>query len=1040
MSGEDGPEPECSSPEEALLRHFYAWEMGGRGWQVHDRPVRPEPAFQPFHGHFFVAPPPSDDARRHTILSSLTQKAVSFVLGSPREIAPVLVPPVQSRPKDDPPRDFVELAVQLAPDATPEIENFEQLLVGLGGCRKPLAFELIGNGKKVILQFVVDEEDAPLVEGQLEAYFPEAVVSRGNGTLFWAWEEAHTDSSLVVEFGLSHEFMLPLATCQDLASDPFVAIVAVLAAVRRGEIGVVQVLFESVRHSWSQSVIRAVTRPDGSAFFDDAPEFLAQAKKKIARPLFAATLRIAAASFDEARMWQVTRNLTGALRQFSNPAGNELIPLSNDEYDDVTHVEDLLARRCRRSGMLLNSEELASFVHLPSEEVQSPKLERLKGRTKAASSAVTGHQLLLGTNVHNGRDTKVSMSTEQRVRHMHVIGASGTGKSTFLLNLILQDIVQGQGIGVIDPHGDLIDHIIARIPPSRIKDVVLVDPSDEAFPIGFNILSAHSDLEKTLLASDLVAVFRRYSTTWGDQMGSVLSNAVLAFLESTRGGTLADLRRFLIEPVFRNEFLSTVTDSHVLYFWKKEFPVLVGRPQAPLLTRLDTFLRPKPVRYMVSQKVNRLDFADIMDSGKIFLAKLAQGAIGEENASLLGSLLVSKFHQLTLGRQSQSESSRRLFALYCDEFGGYVTPSMGKLLSGARKFRLALVLSHQELQQINDPDVLSAIIGNAGTRICFRVGEKDAKTLADGFASFEQSELCNLSVGEAICRVGRSDDDFNLQTDMMKGIQTEQAAETRKAIIEHTRATYATKRELVEAEIARDRGEIEAPVPAKPVDPKKETGVAAESVPSEPEIENVEVVNNAEVVLEPQPVQAPVIKPRKQKAMPPMVAEMGKGGRRHKYLQHFIAQMGQGLGYRASIEMPTGSGAESVDVVLERESRRIAFEISVSSTVELELGNLKKCLAAGFTEIVMLCEETKTLNGLKREAERVVGGQDVLKNVKFMAADAPMPVDELLAMLGTMEVATVAGYKVKVSRKGVAGMDAEARKLAISKVMGKGMA
>ena len=207
---------------------------------------------------------------------------------------------------------------------------------------------------------------------------------------------------------------------------------------------------------------------------------------------------------------------------------------------------------------------------------------------------------------------------------------------------------------LIDPHGDLIDQVLARVPESRVTDVILVDPADTEFPVGFNILSAHSELEKTLLASDLVAVFRRLSTSWGDQMTSVLSNAVLAFLESTKGGTLADLRRFLVEADFRKEFLQTVRDPEVVYYWEKEFPLLSGKPQAPLLTRLDSFLRPRLVRNMVTQPTS-LDFTSIMNEGRILLVKLAQGAIGEENAALLGSLFVSKIHQLALGRQSLAE-------------------------------------------------------------------------------------------------------------------------------------------------------------------------------------------------------------------------------------------------------------------------------------------------------------------------------------------------------------------------------------------------
>jgi GTPase SAR1 family protein len=297
--------------------------------------------------------------------------------------------------------------------------------------------------------------------------------------------------------------------------------------------------------------------------------------------------------------------------------------------------------------MILNSDELIGFVHLPSSAVRSSIFERQSTKTKAAPMiARHGNGLLLGNNDHAGQTVEVRLSPEQRTRHCHIIGASGTGKSTLLFNLIRQDIENGAGIAVLDPHGDLIDRILGIIPQSRIDDVVLVDPSDSEYSVGFNILSAHSDLEKNLLASDLVAVFQRLSTSWGDQMNSVLKNAILAFLESDRRGTLADLQQFLIEKEFRNDFLKSVRDTYVVNYWHKSFPLLSGTKSiGSILTRLDTFLAQKPIRYMVSQPENRLDFAHIMDSSKIFLAKLPEGLLGRENSHLLGSLLVSKFQQ-----------------------------------------------------------------------------------------------------------------------------------------------------------------------------------------------------------------------------------------------------------------------------------------------------------------------------------------------------------------------------------------------------------
>jgi hypothetical protein len=347
--------------------------------------------------------------------------------------------------------------------------------------------------------------------------------------------------------------------------------------------------------------------------------------------------------------------------------------------------------------------------------------------------------------------------------------------------MIVQDMRNGEGLAVLDPHGDLIDEILGHVPEERIADVVLLDPSDEDFPIAFNILSAHSELEKNLLASDLVSVFRRLSTSFGDQMNTVLANAIIAFLESSERGTLSDLRRFLVEPNFRERFLETVRDPEIVYYWQKEFPLLGGRPQGPILTRLDTFLRPKVIRHMVSQKENRIDFSTIMNSRKILLAKLAQGLIGEENSYLLGTLIVSKLNQMAMSRQSMATSERKDFYLYVDEFHNFVTPSMAAILAGARKYHLGLVLAHQELQQLSnrDNDVASAVISNPYTRVCFRLGDFDAKKLEDGFSFFSAKELQNLGVGEAICRMERAEYDFNLKTTRLPGVAPELASRRR---------------------------------------------------------------------------------------------------------------------------------------------------------------------------------------------------------------------------------------------------------------------
>ncbi|MDP3179801.1 MAG: type IV secretion system DNA-binding domain-containing protein, partial [Spirochaetaceae bacterium] len=421
-------------------------------------------------------------------------------------------------------------------------------------------------------------------------------------------------------------------------------------------------------------MLRSVTHADGSALFVNAPELLPGAKEKVSRQLFAAVVRIAVSAESDARVWEIATNVAGALGAYGSRSGNELVPLRNDEYPAEEHERDLIRRQTRRSGMLLNAKELTGFVHLPSGDVASPRLRQKSGKTKALPAELKrGRGIEIGMNHHHGVETPFVLTNEQRVRHVHVIGASGTGKSSLLFNMVRQDVESGAGLTLLDPHGDLIDRVLEIIPTERVGDVVLIDPSDEEFTVGFNILSAHSDWEKNLLASDLVSVFRRNSSAWGDQMNSVLQNAILAILESDRGGTLLDLRRFLLEPAFRNEFLKTIRDENIQYYWRHGFASLSGNKSVgSIVTRLDAFLSPKPLRYMVGQKANRLDFGDIMGAGKILLAKLSQGAIGRDNAHLLGSLLVAKIQSEAMSRQRESEASRRDHFLYIDEFHDFL--------------------------------------------------------------------------------------------------------------------------------------------------------------------------------------------------------------------------------------------------------------------------------------------------------------------------------------------------------------------------------
>jgi len=526
MAESDGYNSYLPSLSEELTANFYLWERRGRGWEVWDQPVHLEPIFYPFY-HFIPERVSQDDARKPSFLGSLFQGVGA---PEPKEFRPQLPEwHYEEDPEwffDDSALHEIRLSTSTKQKVTPEIA--ESLLLNLSYCSLPLSFEIIGTQEMVAVQITCREPDLAQTRQQLQAYFPDTTVVEEDGFLRNLWQEHH--STVIVDFGLSQEFMRPLRTFRNFEIDPLIGIIGAMEYLQEGELGLLQVLLQGTCEPWSESILRAVSDPQGKPFFSDTPETLALAKEKVRKPLFGAVIRVAGQSFSESRAWEIVRALGSGLTLLTSPQSNELIPLDNEDYPEEDHQEDVLLRQTRRGGMLINSEELVSLVHPPSVSVRTGKLIREVKKTKAAPALAQGHSLILGENLHQGKKSVVSLSPEQRLRHMHVIGATGTGKSTLLLNLIVQDINQGNGVAILDPHGDLIDRIMGYVPEKRSKDVILFDPADLEFPVGFNILSAHSEIEKNVLASDLVGVFKRLSTSWGDQMTSVLGNAILAFL------------------------------------------------------------------------------------------------------------------------------------------------------------------------------------------------------------------------------------------------------------------------------------------------------------------------------------------------------------------------------------------------------------------------------------------------------------------------------------------------------------------------------
>lgn len=997
--------------QQELTAQFYAWEILGRGWLHADHLVELEPPFTPFFGHFLRAPVLPDDGVRPTLLSSI---AGVFKQYKQQVVQEEQLPEISYAPfpySDE--SELISFAVLFPSLYKTSAAETTQFLSMLSYVQRPVSFEIHAGEERITMIIVCREDDAAYIEAQLHSSFHGVGFKREPVDIL---KILQTESAYAtVDFGLKEEFMRPLNLYRSMEPDSFLGMLSLCQYIQKGERIVLQVLFNGVMNAWQKSIIRSVSDREGNAFFADAPEMLPLAKEKVQQPLFACTIRavVFAPELDDA--FSLLHKIAFAITRQSQSGGNCVIPLSNEGYDLEQRMTDIAGRTSHRLGMLLNISELAQFVHFPSYTPAISKLFRKERKTKAVPDIAKENSICLGNNNHQALEIPVTISTEQRTKHTHIIGATGTGKSTLIAQLALQDIKQGRGIALFDPHGDLIEELLGRIPEQRMKDVILIDPADSDYPVGINLLQAHNDIEREILSSDLVASFKKLSTSWGDQMNAVLGNAILVFLESNKGGTLHDLRRFLVEREFRNHILATITDPSILYYWQKEYPLLKTNSIGPILTRLDTFLRPRILRNMVIQSQG-IDFAEVLAKKNILLVKLSQGLIGTENSFLLGSLILSKIHQAAFARQREG-TDRTPYFIYIDEFQHFVTPSVKDMLSGIRKYNIGLILSHQELQQVQreDADLLHAVLANAGIRIVFRTGEADAKKLAEGFSSFDYTDLLNLGKGEAIVRIEQPQYDCSLDTILPEEISIETRQQTSESIRNHSRSQYAMAKEKVEQILLqshpvqnRETQEGHRYKPEKDQQP-------VETKPMHPVVQKPLEITHTEKLTQP------------------------KQDSTHRYLQMLIKRMAESKGYTATLEVQLPDGSGSIDLVLQKDGKQIAVEVSVTTDASWELHNIEKCVQAAYTTIISVSGDLKQVEKIKKLYE-ASGINKEGCTVLFLTPDALFALlEEQLASPEVPEEQVIKGYRVKVSYDAVSQEELQRKRSSIAKVIAEAM-
>jgi hypothetical protein len=421
-------------------------------------------------------------------------------------------------------------------------------------------------------------------------------------------------------------------------------------------------------------------------------------------------------------------------------------------------------RAFRRGGFLLSHEELATLFHPPTAGVSVEKLStceftELEAPTSFHSEESEGAVVTLGRVRFRDDQREVRLGGDARRRHLYIVGRTGVGKSTLLLNILAADIAAGHGAGLLDPHGDLAEALLAAIPPHRTNDVILFDPSDDAFAIGFNPLSCPDPARRDLVADDVLSAMNKiYDLSQTPRLKDTLRNALYVLIE--QGETLVSLLLLLSDARYRERVAAQVEDDVARLFWTREFPTWSERYRTEAMSAIQNKVRPflmnRNVRAILGQKGKTLNLRRVMDEGKVLIANLSKGRIGEDNANLLGSLLVSSIQQAAMSRAGIPEEDRRDFFLTVDEFQNYRTGSFASILSEARKYRLCLTMGHQYLKQL-DFETADAVFGNVGSLLTFQVTGDDAEVLSRQLSQYpgqvRPADVANLPKYTAYARL-----------------------------------------------------------------------------------------------------------------------------------------------------------------------------------------------------------------------------------------------------------------------------------------------
>ncbi len=539
-------------------------------------------------------------------------------------------------------------------------------------------------------------------------------------------------------------------------------------------------------------------------------------ENKLASPILLVDIRTVASAATASRAREILEDVKASFQQFTDTAGNRLLfkEVPSRKIGSFAHTFSYRMLN-ERSAMPLSAMELATLAHLPRPEARefAPDIRQDKSQAAAAPIGLPKQGVLLGVNRFRNNETKVFIQPEDRMRHLYLIGQTGTGKSVLLKNIVIQDIKSGAGVCFLDPHGSDVLDILSAIPPERMDDVIYLDPGSMDRPMGLNMLEydpAHPE-QKTLVVDELFGIFKKLFGAVPESMGPAFeqyfrNSALLVMEDPASGNTLLDISRIFADEDFRQRKLAACKNPIVKQFWEGIAMKTTGEQglenYGPYVTnKFDVFTTNDFVRPMISQQKSAFNFRDLMDNRKILLVNLAKGRIGDINANLLGLIIVGKFLIAALSRVDSFGQELAPFYLHIDEFQNFATPSISTILSEARKYKLSLTIAHQFIAQLTD-EIKDAVFGNVGSMCAFRVGVDDSEFLEKQFAPvFSAADLMRVDNYNAHLKLlisGKPSQPFNIETLPFHG-GTKEYVQQLQAL---SALRYGRPRAEVEAEMA----------------------------------------------------------------------------------------------------------------------------------------------------------------------------------------------------------------------------------------------